>query len=282
MHNAREKRAFIIILERLMILNILFALSTAWAAEVKTVSDFTGLKCQTEFKELLKSKSWDQEKFRQHVAGSHQETVYRNLSRNIGQWIDVKLNEKNPPEVYYLNQSTIARFSFDNSCNLSTTNESWPWHLEKMFSKRTNESWTNEDLMKLVSSGKRGMIYYWSPRFSNSVYDLPRMEKLALKFGYEFTAVVDPRASSEEVLGALEIMHNKTKQPDLIKRSLASKLYFNRNISTDLYMRNGFNHFPVTYVYNKQKMHPRWIVGIMTDLGVKKMADNFSLELEGN
>lgn len=268
-----------------MFLSMLFILSTgwstSWAAEHKTIADFTVHECQKNFIELAKSKSWDQENYRQHVSGPYQQTVYRNLSKTLGQWIDVKFKEKAPPEIYQLNNTTIIHYSFNSSCEVITKNESWPWHLERVFLKKMDEDWTNEDLNKLVSSGKKGMIYYWSPRFSYSVYDLPRMEKLAAGLGYEFTALADPRASKEEILGALEVMRKKTKPLHYANRQLASKQQFSRNISTDLYMRNGFNHFPTTYIYNKQKIHSRWIVGLMTDAGLKNMADTFSNELAG-
>lgn len=267
-----------------MILNILLFISiswTSWAVGPKSAADFSSSKCQTEFQELLKNKSWDKEKFRPHVADSYQESIYRNLSTKIGEWIDIKLIDKKSPEIYLLKNNAITHYRYNSFCTLITESKSWPWHLEKIFSTPSTQNWDNDNLTKLVSSGKRGMIYNWSPRFSYSVYDLPRMKKLAEKHGYEFTAVVDPRASSEEIIGALEVMNSKINTSPKMKRNVASQTHYFRNVSTDLYMRNGFNHFPTTYIYNKNQIHSRWIVGIMTDQGLKAMADTLSIELGG-
>ena len=264
-----------------MLLGILFALTTAGASEPQSVADLSAMKCQKEFQAFVKSKSWDSEKIRPHVADSYKQTAYRSLSQNIGQWIDIKLEDKKSPDIFHLNDSVITHYSFNSTCSLVTKNEEWPWHLQKIFTVKTSEDWSNDDLRKSVAAGKKGMIYYWSPRFSYSVFDLPRMARLAKKWGYEFTAVVDPRASQLEVQGALEVMLKKNSKPDKLNRALASKSYFNRNVSTDLYMRSGLNHFPVTYIYNKQKIHPRWIVGIMNDKGAQNMADTFANELAG-
>lgn len=264
-----------------MLLGLLFALTSVGATETQSIGDLFAMKCQNEFQAFVKSKSWDSEKIRSHVADSYKQTAYRSLSQNIGQWIDIKLEEKKSPEVFHLNDSVITHYSFNSDCNLVTKNEEWPWHLQKVFNAKTSEDWSNDDFSKLVANGKKGMIYYWSPRFSYSVFDLPRMERLAKKWGYEFTAVVDPRASQSEVRDALDVMLKKNSRPDKLSRALASKTYFNRNVSTDLYMRSGLNHFPVTYIYNKQKIHSRWIVGIMNDKGAQSMADTFANELAG-
>lgn len=173
---------------------------------------------------------------------------------------------------------TLTRFSFDKFCTVVTKAEELPWELEDIFGRKTAEDWDNESLKALVNAGKKGMIYFWSPKFVYSVYDLPRMEKLAKKFGYEFTAVVDPRATKEEIEGALEVMRKKSHSK--VDRDVASKKSFLRSTSMDLYMRSGFNHFPVTYIYNNKNIHPRWITGIMKDNGVKVMADTFAGELK--
>lgn len=245
------------------------------ASESLPWKKFETMKCQKEFVKMAEEKMWDKEIFREHVS-SYNDTVYRNLSSTVGEWIEVHFKNNAPAEVVFLKDTTLTRFSYDSSCDLKVKNEALSWDLNKVFSKKTAEDWSNEDLKNTIASGKKGMIYYWSPRFSYSVYDLPRMERLARKFGYEFTAVVDPRASKEEVLGALDVMKTKFK----MNRALASQKSFFRNTSTDIYMRSGFNHFPVTYVYTNNMIHPRWITGIMKDNGLKVMADTMVGELK--
>ncbi len=248
------------------------------AAEMAPWKNVPEMKCQREFEQVAQEKGWDKENYREQVAGAYNKTAYRNLSNKIGEWVEVQLITKSSPEVVLVQESTMTRFSFDKNCKVVSKNEAWPWHMEEVFAKKTTEDWSNDDLRTQVASGKQGMIYYWSPRFSYSVYDLPRAEKLAKKFGYEFISVVDPRASKEEVMGALDVMYKNAKMKKA--RQLASAKAYNRNVAVDLYMRSAFNHFPIVYVYNNKKIHSRWITGIMTDKGLKSMADEFSSELK--
>lgn len=248
------------------------------ASEVKPWTAMSDLKCQKEFEQMAQEKGWDKENYREQVASSFKKTAYRNLSTKIGEWVEVQLVSKSSPEVLFVQDNAMTRFSFDKNCKVVTKNEAWPWHVDEVFGVKTPEDWSNEDLRTQVASGKKGMIYYWSPRFSYSVYDLPRVEKLAKEFGYEFIPVVDPRASKAEVMGALDVMYKKTKIKKI--RKLASAKEYNRNVAMDLYMRSAFNHFPIVYVYNNNKIHSRWITGIMTDKGLQSMAETFSSELK--
>lgn len=259
-----------------LILLLSTATSTVSASESMPWRTFTDMKCQKEFQKMAAEKFWDKEMFREQVS-SYNETVYRNLSHTIGEWVEVHLKPKASAEVMLIKDTTLTRVTFNSSCDAQVKNENLPWDLDKIFNKKTAEDWTNDDLRNLVSSGKRGMIYYWSPKFTYSVYDLPRVEKLARKFGYEFTSVVDPRASKEEVEGALEVMkkYNHSKI-----RGVASNKSFNRNLAMDIHMRGGFNHFPVVYVYNNKMIHPRWITGVMKDNGLRTMANEMAGELK--
>lgn len=250
----------------------------ALTAEVMPWNNVADIKCRQEFNHLLSKNEWDKESYRQQVSGAYNKTAYRNLSKKIGEWVEVQLVSKKSPEVLQVKDNTLTRFSFDKNCQMVSGNETWPWHIEEIFAKKSPEDWSDDDLRAQVASGKKGMIYYWSPRFVYSVYDLPRAEKLASQFGYEFVAVVDPRASKEEVLGALEVMQKKLKIKNV--RNLASTKAYNRNVSIDLFMRSAFNHFPIVYIYNNKKIHSRWITGIMTDKGLETMAETFSSELK--
>ncbi len=266
-----------------MLLRSLIVLALTYSAangsELMPWKKIENLKCSEEFNKVAAEKNWDKENYREHLASFYKETVLRNQSTEIGEWLEVHMTPNSSPEMVFVKDNAITRFSFDKNCGLVSKNESWPWHLEKSFTMKTNEDWDNSDLRNLVSSKKKGMIYFWSPRFVYSVYELPKMELMAKKLGYTFTAVVDPRASKEEIEGALEVMHKNSKKE--FQRILASKSTFLRNTSTDLYMRGEFNHFPVTYIYNNNKIHHNWITGIMKENGLKSLADTFSNELKG-
>lgn len=232
--------------------------------------------CQNEFMLFAQTSGLDSEVFRETVADRYDETVYRNLSNKIGSWSEVHLIEKKIPFVYKIDDEKMTKLSFDSSCAPTSELVAFPDHLEKVLSKTMPEDWKNEDLRQLVSKNKKGMIYSWSPKFTYSVLALPQMERLAQELGYEFTAVVDPRASREEILASLA----KLPKPSIKKfRMLASDKKFIRNASIDLFMRSAFNHFPVTFVYNNNKIHPRFVTGVMTDNGLKEIVKTYAGEL---
>ena len=249
------------------------------ASELTPWNKVENLKCQKEFNQIANDKNWNQEKYREHVSGSYKEIVFRNQSNVIGEWLEVHLTSQASPVMFFIKDSSITKFSFDITCQVLITNENWPWHIEKIFMQKNNEDWSNDDLKSLVMNGKKGMVYTWSPKFVFSVYELPKMEKLAKKLGYEFTALVDPRASKKEIDGALEVMYKKNEKK--YRRQLATKYSYLRNTSSDLYMRGEFNHFPATYIYNNKKIHSRWITGVMKENGIKSLAKTYSDELKG-
>lgn len=234
-------------------------------------------KCEREFLKFTEAENFNKDTYREYP-GSFNTTVYRNFSKMIGEWTEVHMVEKSSPVVYAIKDQVITKTIFDDKCKFVSTPQEWPWEMQKALTVKTNEDWGNTELAAQISSGKPGMIYYWSPKFTYSVYDMPRVEKLAKKLGYEFIAVVDPRASQSEVDGAMKVLNKSLKNK--ADRKLASSKTYSRNISTDLYMRAGFNHFPVTYIYNNKKIHPRWITGIMTDEGIHSMAGTFAGELK--
>ena len=152
-----------------------------------------------------------------------------------------------------------------------------PQTIEKALTFKSDEDWSNDDLKSLVMSGKKGIIYSWSPKYVYSVLEMPRFEKLAKKLGYEFIAVVDPRVSREEVVSALDMMNKKNLLGQ--KRNLASSGFF-RNVSMDLHTREEFNHFPVIFIYNNKKIHERSITGALSNNEFQKLAKNFTRELK--
>ena len=251
--------------------------STQLLAEATPWKNHENYKCKKEFAKLAAMDNFQDEKFREQV-GTFNSKVYRNLSSVLGRWYEVHMTEMASPVVYIVSDTIIEKKSFDQKCNILSAPESWPVEMADVMDVKTPEDWSNEDLRKQIARGKPGMIYYWSPKFSYSVYDMPRVEKLAQENGYEIIAVVDPRASKKEVEGAMKVLNKSLKKKS--DRNLASTKTYLRNTSTDLFMRSGFNHFPVTYIYNNNKIHPRWITGIMTDEGLKSMAQEFVGELK--
>ncbi|MBY0414917.1 MAG: hypothetical protein K2Q18_12170 [Bdellovibrionales bacterium] len=250
------------------------------AAENVPWKSVQNLKCLAEFEKLIEIDNLKQEVFREHI-GAFNETVYRNRSSIIGHWSEVHLKEGGSPILYKMDNEAVTKKSFDKDCKTIISLEIWPWEFQKVLGKKTSEDWDNNDLKDQISSGKKGMIYYWSPKFTYSVTDLRRVKDLAKKFGYEFTSIVDPRVGKSEVLDSLKAINLEQIKNVKMNRVLAKSKPFLRNTSTDLYLRSGFNHFPVIYIYNNKKIHSRFITGVMADEGLKNLADTFSSEVSG-
>lgn len=258
---------------------ILFNINLGFSATQPWLQ-FENMKCKREFIAISNENKWYEEDFKNQVPGSYKEVVYVNISKRIGEWVEVHFVDNEAPEIVLLKDQKFSRMTFDSTCEAKSHDEALPWQLEKFYTKKMKDidNWSDEDLKKVVSSSDKGLIYYWSPKFTYSVFDLPRVEALAKKMGYFFIPVVDPRASSEEIKGSLDVLLKQN--PNKKNRTLASKYNVNRNVSLDLYMRNGFNHFPVTYVFGNKKVHPRWITGVMTDKGHEELIKTFSKELK--
>ena len=242
---------------------------------------FENLKCKSEFNKVLIENKWSEEKFTNQIPSSFNQSAFRNMSQKIGDWIEVQVKADLSPEIVHLKDQKFKRFSFNSQCEVLSKDESLPWHLERVYNKKNNDmnNWDDEDLKKVVSQTAKGLIYYWSPKFAYSVVDIPRVEKLAKRLGLSFIPVVDPRASEQEISGALEVLFNKEKKLSQ-SRALASKYIVNRNVSLDLYMRNGFNHFPVSFVFSEGRIHSRFITGVMTDAGEKALIQNYLSDLK--
>ena len=238
--------------------------------------------CKKEFDKFKVSHNLHSENLREVVSGDFRETVYRTISNPIGQWKEIHQTqaEDKPPYVLELSDEKIVKHSLTEKCEWLSSNEPLPYILQKVLETKMPEDWKNEDLRTLVYSGKKGMIYTWSPKFIYSVEWYPEAEKMAKAIGYEFVPVVDPRVTRGEIEAAFKHMQKLSKDK-MIKRSFASwtKPEFKRNLSTDLFMRSGFNHFPVTYIYNNKKIHPRFITGVMTETDFVKMSKEYAGEL---
>ena len=203
-------------LKSIFLLSLLSSAALASITEPWKLHEKT--KCESEFLKFTESEKINHNLYREYP-GTFNSTVYRNFSQNIGEWTEVHMIEKSSPVVYSIKDTAIVKKAFDEKCKVVSSQQEWPWEMQKALTVKTNEDWGNSELSQQIASGKPGMIYYWSPRFVYSVYDMPRVEKLAKKLGYEFIAVVDPRASKEEVTGAMKVLQKSLKNNKRSKRS---------------------------------------------------------------
>jgi hypothetical protein len=266
----------------LMTFKLISILLASWSIHAQTPmpwDEVNNFKCSPEFTQIVQKENWSTQPYKQHVSMSPKTKIFRNFSKTIGFWHEIHLTPNEAPVVYKINDQDLTKVSFNSKCEIQESKEKWPYEVESFLTVQSTEDFTNKKLKETLATGKKGWIYFWSPKYTYSVTDMPRVERLAKEFKMEFIPVVDPRASKEEINGALEILKSQDKET-LNMRSLASESAIRRNMSTDLYMRNGFNHFPVIYVYDKSKIHDRYITGVMTKEGLRSMTQTFIKELK--
>jgi RNase H-fold protein (predicted Holliday junction resolvase) len=256
---------------------VLLAIPTSiYAGELTPWKAFNEMSCKVEFQKVAVSEGFEQSSFRESLADKFTQKFYRNISDQVGSSVELHFEAKKSPVVLKIHDQQIDKISFDKNCVVAKTQEPLPWYLEKYFNKKDQQKKFDDGALKtLVSSGKPAIIYSWSPKFAYSVYDLPRVKKIAEKLGYQFVAVVDPRVNEKEARDAL-----KKSAPKIpMMRQLASQKELMPNISYELYFSGGFNHFPFTYIVNHGKIHPRYIIGVMKDEGYESMMKTFMQEL---
>lgn len=237
--------------------------------------------CKKEFMEFAKAEKFSEHPFKSVLADRWNQTFFRSVSKKMGEGIELHFEPKKAPVILKIGLQQMEKITFSKDCTPVKTTASLPWHLEKAFGeKKSLPRFDDYALKQIVDSGKPAVIYSWSPKYAYSVYDLPRVKKIAEKLGYQFIAVADPRISESELQSSLNNSFKKIAPKDIISRKLASEKDLPVNVSYELYFRGGFNHFPFTYVVNNGKIHPRYIVGVMKDEGYREMMKTFMKELE--
>lgn len=102
----------------------------------------------------------------------------------------------------------------------------------------------DNELKKIVESGKSGIIYIWSPQMTLSPKGYHHVAAAAKKLGVELNVFVDPSA-----------------QPKMVKKSVQSaRLPASSQKpmqSFDLTMRGATLHYPATFTYKNGKLS-RW------------------------
>jgi len=118
----------------------------------------------------------------------------------------------------------------------------------------------DKKLEKLVSSGRTGLIYVWSPEMVYSAQYYKYFRDTAKKMGIKFTAVIDPRSKAQDIDRAVQRFGIP---PENLKLN-----------SVEIYMRNATVHYPTSVVYAHGKMSPTVIVGVMQKKDIEAQIKN--------
>lgn len=249
----------------------------SFAYDWDQVPELKKSQCVSEFKDYLKLNQLTNLNYQMRFGDYYNQKRFSASTGEIGKWLQIDIREKHSPEIVFTEGSVLHRLSYDKDCRPKYNEESLPNNLKDIFQAKSENDLTDQKLSSIISSGKKGIFYNWSPKFTYSVKDINRIAKLMKKNGYEFYPLLDPRVSLDEAKNSLNALQTQNFKWN---RTIATEVNPVRNISMDLFMRNNFTHFPVVYVFNNKQIHSRHITGIMKDKDLIKMLNEYTGELK--
>ncbi len=248
------------------ILPLIFSAQAATASYLPE-DIYKNIKCQKELQSHLGSLFSKDPKWERTVDTSFDTQAFR-ASEKIGEWYELRVTEGKPPAINFVSTKKGTEYSWSESCALATKTLSG-FEFFKQSKKNLIDNFSDEDLVQTLQTNKTGVIYVWSPRMVYSVTEFFRVRALVQKKGYEFIPVLDHSATVQEAKDAMKTLGGELKlHVASLQREPSSVGPYKKLNSVELYMRNSSLHFPVIYMYSKGQLHPRRIVGVLTDKGL--------------
>ncbi len=229
--------------------------------------------CNKEIQSLLKGYSLEKGEWRKTLPDSISYDGWRFHPQTVGKWVEL---QKSSDQIILrkFNGENFLEAVSDKKCKFEFLPMKMSWYLEKIWKQKTDLDFDDIKLEKLLSENSKAVIYLWSPKFSYSLTFYNKAKATAEKLGYKFIPLLDPRANTSEAKAAQDVFFASG-----FKRDLASNFINSKMFSYDLFLRNGFNHFPVTFITGNKKIHPRFMTGLMTEEGMIKMVKDLEKEL---
>jgi ribosomal protein L23 len=241
--------------------------------------DFSNQNCGVELNQFTQKLQLETKNIHEVIADSHSQRAFRASTNIIGLFFEFHFNNQSLEKIVKIeNEKLYVSKISPKNCSIAFTEEKFPYYLTTAFKENRENDFNDKNLSELIQTTNTGLIYFWSPRFSYSVEYLPEIFKISKKLNLNLTIVADPRATNLEIDQSINKVFNL--KADKIMRSIASTQNIKIMKSYDLFLRNGFNHFPVMYYYSNKKIHPSWITGLMTYGGIKEMTHAFQKDLK--
>lgn len=254
---------------RFYIFSALMGLSLqSFAAPSPFLPNMSGKKilCESSLKEKLEiefshqSPNWNRE------VDAEAMTMTFRAAKKIGEWYELQISESAAPKLLYFSANKTKDFLWNaDTCQFTTIEGRGLvlFHQEKNY---PIDSFTDQDLEKLLARKSRGIIYVWSPHMVFSFTEFRTFRDVAKKKHLEFIPVLDPSAGVREAAAAAKKVHAEFKG-----RKLAS---------VDLYMRNATLHFPTVFVFANGKINTHRLIGILPKKGLAQGIDQWMEELK--
>lgn len=242
--------------------------------------DFEKVQCKGVVKELFSKNVEEFGVWRSTFPDSFVYEAFRFHPYFPTNWSEVQISKKDMIVRTY-DGKDLKEANIGSDCSLNFQKIDFPFELKK--NEKLDTDFDDQKLivyLKTLKKNKSALFYLWSPKFSYSVTHYPFVEKYARDLGLEFIPLLDPRVNREESLRSLNLAYSDFWKKNALKhRSLANQGSVAKTFSMDFYLRFGFSHFPISIVASNEKIHPRWITGVMTEKGFKAQVKKIIKEL---
>lgn len=169
--------------------------------------------------------------------------AYRTPTSKLGIWVEIQ-SFPNPYVFIYDSKKTRVYQWNAKTCETMINSDVKP--LEFLNNKKA--TFTDEALKKLVEAEKKSMIYIWSPTMVYSVKEMSVFRQVAKELGLNFIPILDYADSAKE---AQNVINN-----------YQTGIKVEKFRSVELYMREGTNHFPSTFIVGHNKISKK-IFGVL-------------------
>jgi len=188
---------------------LFFALTTsAHAVENANAIHFDDFACKKEVQEFLvhwevaKNATWSKQ------ASTGKVVSWKAHGKNLGEWITLQATPKSVTTlVHLLPDQKVEQVTFNQTdCSVKKVSGRLPAQVEPNVGKKAD--FTDEDLQKILTANKNGLIYIWSPHMTLSVKGIADIKKAAAAVGMPVDLVMDPIADetrAQEILKELDL-----------------------------------------------------------------------------
>lgn len=243
--------------------------------------NFEQTQCPGVFKEFFSKNIAEFGEWKKVLPDSFLFEGFRFYPKNGKDWSEIQIS-KAEVVVRTFDGEALKEAVVKPDCRLSFKTIDFP--AEFSLPKKTEFDFDDKKLhsfLQDLTKNKAAVFYLWSPKFSYSVTHYPYVQKYAHDMGIEFVPLLDSRVSTEEAKRALHKAFEEFNKNTIKKnRFLASQENVVRSFVFDFYLRFGFSHYPISFIAHNQKIHPRWITGVMTENGFKSQTKKFIKELK--
>lgn len=188
-------------------------------------------------------------------------------AKKTGQWYELHIAERNEAKLFYISSEKSKDYIWNTkSCAKPEVREGRGLVLFEQDKKRPIDSFTDQDLAKLLETKAKGIIYLWSPKMVYSMTEFRLFRDVAKKKNLDFIAVLDPSVDLKEAKAAA-----KKINVDFKGRKLAS---------VDLYMMEGTLHYPSVFVFGNGKINPHRMIGVLPAETLSQYIDTYMGEIK--